>query len=275
MEPIATPSALTAIAGPMKDWPLWLFTATALTLRRVGVTPELVGKKFGYEIKRSHGVDFIVRTNSVDVENIEWMSDSIFLDELFRSNLSAKDCIVDLGSHIGSFALIGVFHTGCRAVCFEPDGESFRISRANAHLNRLAGLVDFHMTAVGGIDGKAVLYQCHENWGHTIFAKSGPNNRLTGIKREVPILSLDSVLKRVPPSEHLFIKFNIEGAEFQMFENAISHVLQRVNVFVGEVHYYLGHDDFGLCLERLETSGFATDLIPFADDRAILVARRR
>jgi FkbM family methyltransferase len=228
-----------------------------------------------YEITRSHGVDFVVRTASVDVENIHWMAESIFLDELFKSGLGERDCIADLGSHIGSFALTGVFRTGCRAVCFEPDDESFRISQANAYLNNLANSVDFHQSAVGGSNGTVVLYQTDENWGHTIFANGGPSNRLTGIKKEVPMLSFDSALTLVPPAEYLFVKFNIEGAEFQMFENASSHALERVNAFVGEVHYDLGEGDFQPSVERLKSSGFAINLIPQGDVRAILVARRR
>jgi FkbM family methyltransferase len=227
-----------------------------------------------YEILSRLDVHFIVRTNSVDVDNLEWMVGSEFLHEALQADLGTRDTILDLGSHIGTFALPVVARTHCKTICFEPDAESLALSRANFILNRLDHLAEFHQAAVGGADGTLMLHEAVENWGHTILADGGPANALTGTRREVPLMSLDSVLHLVPNDDRLFVKVNTEGAEFDIFRNASEQALQRIDTLVGEIHYDLGPGDFQPCLARLRGAGFQIELAPLGEMRAILVAKR-
>jgi FkbM family methyltransferase len=227
-----------------------------------------------YEITSRLNVHFIVRSNSVDVDNLDWMVGSEFLQEALAVDLEPTDTILDLGSHIGTFALPVVAKTHCRAICFEPDDASLALSRANFALNRLDHLATFHQAAVAGSDGTVVLHEALENWGHTILADGGPANTLTGMKREVPLLSLDSALRLVPGEGRLFVKVNTEGAEFEMFSQASDQALRRIDHLVGEIHYDLVPFDFTPCVDRLEAVGFAIKLIPLGETRAILVGTR-
>jgi FkbM family methyltransferase len=227
-----------------------------------------------YQIKPSLGLHFIIRSDSVDRSNLRWMSGSMFMQALREAPLTRSDCILDLGAHIGTFALPAVAEKGCRAYCYEPDAESLRVCRANAVLNDLDRLVEFHQCAVAGSDGTAVFHESDENWGHTLVESGGPYNKLTGVTRDVTVVSLDTVLRDVPASARVFVKFNIEGAEYAMFANASMPALARIDVLVGEVHYDLGQGDFAPCVARLQEAGFTVDLIPEGDVRAIMVARR-
>lgn len=227
-----------------------------------------------YEITNTLGVSFIIRSESVDKDTLDWMSQSLFIRALFDTNLTRDDITIDLGSHIGSFALPAVLHKQCKAICFEPDTESLVISKASATLNNLDHLVAFHQCAVGGTDGNILLNQSDQNWGHTIIENGGPCNKLTGIKHEVPLVSLDTVLRCAPETACLFVKFNTEGAEFEMFKNASIMALGRIGSLVGEVHYDLGLGDFDPCISRLQDAGFIVTLVPQGETRSILIGRR-
>jgi FkbM family methyltransferase len=241
-----------------------------------------------YQIKRSLGLHFIIRSesvvrrnlrwmsrsDSVDLISLRWMGGSMFLQTLRETRLTLSDCILDLGAHIGTFALPAVAEKGCRAHCYEPDAESLRVCRANAVLNDLDHLVEFHQCAVAGSDGTAVFHESDKNWAHTLLESGGPHNRLTGVTHEVAMVSLDTVLRDVPASARVFVKFNIEGAEYAMLANASMPALARIEALVGEVHYDLGQSDFSPCVARLQEAGFTVDLVSEGDLRAIMVARR-
>ena len=226
------------------------------------------------EIKSAMGVHFILRSNTVDHDNLDWMSQSLFIQELFETPLTENDFIIDLGSHVGTFAIPAVWHKRCRGICFEPSSDSLRLSKANAILNGVDHLLDFHQRAAGGSDGTVLLHEADQNWGHTIIENGGPNNKLTGVKHSVQLVSLNTILRDIPAASRLFLKFNIEGAEFEMFRNASQQMLTKISSLVGEVHYDLGKGDFQPCVMRLNEAGFQVNLIPQGDVRAILIARK-
>ena len=70
------------------------------------------------EIKNAMGVNFILRSNTVDQYNLDWMSQSFFIRELFDTRLTENDFIIDLGSHIGTFAIPAVWDKQCRGILF-------------------------------------------------------------------------------------------------------------------------------------------------------------
>ncbi len=164
---------------------------------------------------------------------------------------------------------------GCRALLCEPDEASLRLSCATAMLNRLDARIDALLCAVGGHDGRLRLYESDQNWGHTTIAGGGPWNQLTGASTEIDALSLASVFQRAGPARRTFVKVNIEGAEFDMFEQADLPTLARADTYVGEIHYDLGRPDFTQAGQRLAQAGFEVVLHPMGDLRAILVAQRR
>jgi FkbM family methyltransferase len=227
-----------------------------------------------HEIKRGLGLDFIVRTDSVDRENLDWMSDSPFIQAFRDARVACDDHVLDLGSHIGTFSLAAALEANCRVIGFEPDRESFNLARANALINKLDHLVTFHCAAIGGRDGVAFLYEASENWGHTLISTGGPYNKLTGNKTEVALLSLDKALTHIPGDKCRFVKFNIEGAEFDMLQQASKHALQKIDTLVGEVHHDIGAGLLEPCIAKLKDNGFDINVTPCGEVRSILLAKK-
>jgi len=228
-----------------------------------------------HEIVRRLDVDFIVRSSTVDIDNLNWMGGSIFLQTAFSFGLTADDAVFDLGAHIGSFALPLVQRHRCRAYGFEPDPASLRLAQSTALLNGLDELAHFLPYGVGGSDGTVQLFESDETWGHTIVAGGGPANRLTGRSVEIPVMSLASALDVAGDAARRFVKVNTEGAEFDMFEQASPDTLRRVDCFVAEIHFDLGRPDFTPCQQRLQAAGFMVSMLPDGGSRAMMVAMRR
>lgn len=228
-----------------------------------------------HEIARRMEVDFILRTGSTDLPSLDWLLNSVFMSTALAFDWTADDLALDFGAHIGSFALPLVRRFGCRAACFEPDAASLRVARATAVLNGLDERVQFHGCGIGGADGTAQLYESDENWGHTTVEGGGEWNRLTGRSTEITVLSLASALALAGPARRRFVKVNIEGAEYAMFEQAGRETLRAVDCFVGELHHDLGRTDFGASRAALEAAGFEVTLHPVSELRPLLVAHRR
>ncbi len=228
-----------------------------------------------HEIVRRMDVDFILRSGTVDLPSLDWLLGSVFMSTALAFDWTPEDLALDFGSHVGSFALPLVRRFGCRAACFEPDADSLRLSRATAVLNGLDDRIVFSGCGIGGVDGTVRLYESDENWGHTIVEGGGEWNRLTGRSAEIEVLSLASALQVAGPARRRLVKVNIEGAEFEMFEQASTEIVTQVDAFVGEIHHDLGRPDFSTCRARLEEAGFEVALHPLNDLRALLVAHRR
>ena len=228
-----------------------------------------------HEITRRLDVDFILRTGSMDQPSLDWLLGSVFWSTAMAFDWSPDDMALDFGAHIGSFALPLVRRFGCRAACFEPDADSLRLARATAVLNGLEGRMLFSGCGIGGADGTVQLFESDENWGHTIVEGGGEWNRLTGRSAQIQVLSLASALQMAGPARRRFVKVNIEGAEFAMFEQASADTLRQVDCFVGEIHHDLGRPTFDSCRAALEGAGFTVQLEPEGALRPLLVAHRR
>lgn len=226
-----------------------------------------------HEIVSLAGVELVIRKGTVDRENIDWMVSSLFLVALREAVTSPNDTVLDLGAHIGSFSVIAAKEFGARVIGFEPDDHSIGLARANALINGMQDRVIFHRAAVGRADGTVPLYESTENWGHTIIAGGGPHNSLTGRVTNVPMLSLASVMEHVS-GVCAFMKFNIEGAEYGMFDQVSCETLASIRAMAGEMHYDLGGGEVDSCVAKLQQCGFIVDLIPQNEMRAILVAVR-
>jgi FkbM family methyltransferase len=219
------------------------------------------------------GIELIIRAETVDRENVDWMGESLFWKLFEERSIGSGDVVLDLGAHIGSFGILASHSRGCRVVAFEPDRESMRLCRANALLNGLEGRFEFVEAVVGGSDCTVQLYEALENWGHTIFSSGGPHNLLTGKSVDVPCYSLKKALEVGKCDFCAFVKVNIEGAEFDMIEMADEETLSRVGALAAEVHYDLVKRSPEHMISKLKRANFSVHLEP-AGERAILLAWR-
>lgn len=260
------------IASRRRNLVLWR-TVISKAVRAMGeqrvVSPTAAKPLMNHAVIHWKGVELITRSETVDRESAHWIGESSFWKLFEQSATSSRDVVLDLGAHIGSFGILASHARGCRVVAFEPDRDSMRLCRANALLNGFEDRFQFVEAAVGGSDCTVQFYEAFQNWGHTMFSSV---EGLTGQSVHVPCYSLK---KAVDLSSDFcaFVKVNIEGAEFEMIEQADTETLNRIGALAGEVHYDLVKRSSEQMISKLKSANFKIRLEP-ADGRAILLAWR-
>ena len=148
----------------------------------------------------------------------------IFFKEIPSFRPAEKPVIIDIGAHIGTFSLYACSKFPQADVyAFEASYDTYKILEANKNNNSLSKLHVFH-NAVSGKAGDISLYHNKEtgNWGHSTTKK------LSNSFESVEAYTLHDIIK-ANGIEHIdLIKFNCEGAEFNILTNTSSQIIQKI-----------------------------------------------
>jgi FkbM family methyltransferase len=130
------------------------------------------------------------------------------------------DVFVDCGAHVGLFTLIASIASGRtgRVLAIEPLAENVQLLRENIAANKLEG-VDVVEAAAGSHAGRATLFRGRDGrdaWS-TLFPPDSTTEYLDAADqaptRDVPLLTLDSLVESHGLSHIAFVKIDAEGAE--------------------------------------------------------------
>lgn len=221
-------------------------------------------------IGRFGGFDVAYRAGTADEKVIAHsFDDDIFLPGVPEYAPRRDDVVLDVGAHIGTFALAaarrapeGIVHA------VEASGETFNYLRVNAALNGLANLVPHHL-ALTDRPGTVRLHHNSGNWGHSIMKPLSPRGE------DVPADSLEGFWSRCGLDRVAFAKFNCEGAKFPILMAAPVDLLRRISTMLVLYHldFAVGHRLEPL-LARLEEAGFVLRVDRRSATRGWIVARR-
>lgn len=118
--------------------------------------------------------------------------------------LQPGDHVLDVGANVGTHAVYFAGVAGCRVTAFEPVPAVAALLLENCRINGLGSMIDVHAEAVGSAPGTAqVISSDEKNSGATRLAES--------LEGGLPLVSLDSLLDRLPPVRVL--KIDVEGME--------------------------------------------------------------
>ncbi len=135
--------------------------------------------------------------------------------------------IVDLGAHFGDTALYyHVRYPKATIIAVEPSPENYeRLIKNTKDIPQIIPV----QAAIGKVDGVINLSQGTSALGYSTLNQENVSNSI-----EVTQLMLNTLLKKYSIGKADLIKFDIEGAEFDVFYDAT--VAQLSTAFVGEVH---------------------------------------
>lgn len=170
------------------------------------------------------------KTFSFDLENIYefLLLKEIFFDEAYDiSPKKEAEVILDLGSNIGlSVLYFRLKYPEAKIYAFEPDPNTF--TKLEKNIKGFSGIRIFQQ-AVSGESGKIKFYSYPKSISSSLKQRfEGGNEILVEAKK------LDDILEDLNLEKIDIIKYDVEGAELDIFQNF--EKLSLVGRLIGELH---------------------------------------
>jgi FkbM family methyltransferase len=222
---------------------------------------------------------FALRNNRLRDTIVDlYMALSCFHDQQYNPagfTLREGETVIDIGGHIGSFALYAAACVGSqgRVIVYEPAPDN------NAHLCQnvaQSGLfnVDVFSVAVAGSKGERLFFYDPANTAMHNFYQQG-NHVLN-----VPTVTLADIFSELALDRCHFLKIDCEGAEYEILLHTPHPVLRKIDRIAMEYHRppYYGlnkeeHDPERLAA-YLREAGFTVRMEPENKMHGLLFASR-
>ena len=149
----------------------------------------------------------------------------VWVEDTYRVTPSkiVDGVVVDMGANVGVFTLMAAKLGARRVIACEPNADNYRRLLGNLALNpAIAGCVEPKHVAVHGSSGTVLIDGA---WG---AARVGPQGD------EVASISLAELLDGIP--DVAFLKVDVEGSEFAIFDAAPVEVIARCKWIAMELH---------------------------------------
>jgi len=200
--------------------PLWISMKKRLRLR--------TDKRVKVRMKENNSTYNLFISESGDVDSLK----EVFLNKEyeFETNTSPK-VIFDLGSNCGISAIFfRLQYPDAKIYCFEPSPEVFKKLQTN--VMQFDNIYTFNI-AVSGKDGKEDFYVSPDNSLFSSLFQRLPDQKSIAIEGK----TLDSLMNDLMVGEIDILKFDVEGAELEVFRNF--NKISQVKYFIGELHWDL------------------------------------
>ena len=225
-------------------------------------------KKNQVILKTKNKMKIIIRANNSNDINV---FSEIWLEETYLKwgiNFSKNSNVVDIGSHVGLFALhIASMNKNSQILCFEPSNDNFEILKQNVKLNNLKQIKIFHK-AVSSKNGKIELnINTHDPSGHSIKKESDK-------KETIESITLEKIFEENNLEKCNLLKLDCEGAEYEILFSTSEENLKKINQICLEYHKFDDEPDLHKKLLRyLEDNGYVTKMEDFEKNGFIFAKR--
>ena len=138
--------------------------------------------------------------------------------EIITKVLPHVDVFVDIGANLGYYTCLAL-QSGKRVIAFEPQQQNLQCLFQNLTANGWEESAEVFPLALSERPGLLTLYGASGPSASLIKNWAGYSSRF---KKIVPVSTLDNVLVGRFLGKQLFIKMDVEGAEFQVLKGALS-----------------------------------------------------
>lgn len=203
-------------------------------------------------VEAEGGARFKVRVNTSDILVVWEIWKAKIYDDV-RFPIAARDIVVDIGAHIGVFAVRAArLAHGGRVYAYEAYSKNYALLAENRQLN---GLDNLH------IDNRAVSGRR----GEMNFYVPGDNGALGSFLQEtdspmevVQATTLADIIAEHDLEQIDYLKVDVEGAEYDILSNCSQETLAKVRCVVMEYHEFVGDTRTHLDLvDLLSSHGFS------------------
>lgn len=177
--------------------------------------------------------------------------------------------IIDIGAHIGTFSLLSaVKFDDVSVYAFEPNIDSYELLNQNVVSNNLNNVHPKNL-AVTAKSGKVELHLDSENWGHSTTFQFGAEKQL------VDSITLGDFIDKNTGHCDL-IKFNCEGAEFEIIYSLSADQLSKIGMLLILYHEDLANAGKSKALyQLLKKNRFTSRIVNKHESRGWLIAKNR
>lgn len=194
----------------------------------------------------------------------------IFFKEIPSFRPHRNPVIIDIGAHIGTFSILSsIKYPDATIYAYEASLDSYRLLEVNRQINNLHRIKIFHR-AVAGLCGSVKLFHSQQtgNWGHSI------TKPLSTSFEDVEAINLSTIFEDNNIQFVDLIKFNCEGAEFDIIFKTPDSVLTKIGLAIILYHedLYAGDGNAARLASWLKTLGFRVITIKKGDKRGWLIA---
>lgn len=144
---------------------------------------------------------------------------SLYLLRLMLSCIQPGDVVLDLGAHIGSFALAAAAR-GCRVIAVEASPDNANLIRESIRVNQWSDRCQVIHAAVSDRDGE-LAFTSYGPWGHVWNAQTDMP------AKSVPAIRVDTLLQQHGCERLDFIKMDVEGSEVAALSGAAKWVARQ------------------------------------------------
>ncbi|MFZ2190540.1 MAG: FkbM family methyltransferase [Candidatus Magasanikiibacteriota bacterium] len=207
--------------------------------------------------------------------------DEIFVDKMYRSTeniiLDNKNCILDIGAHIGLFSIYAsVLNPKVKIIALEPEPSNFALMKENLKLNHCKNVVVKQTALIASEESEVTLQLSKNSHNHIVPLLNcyivDPANK----EIEVSATNLEKMILKNKLDKIGLLKMDIEGAEFEIFENVEDGILNIVENIA--VEYHETENNKHIDLENIFRShGFSVEHFPNHYDKkfGLLLCRNK
>jgi FkbM family methyltransferase len=139
---------------------------------------------------------------------------------LIQSFLGQVDLFVDIGANLGYYTCLAL-QNNTPVIAFEPQQQNLQCLLQNLVANDWKEKVEVFPVALSDKPGLLTLYGASGPSASLVKNWAGYSSRFQKI---VPVTTLDAVLGLRFADQHLFIKIDVEGAEYGVLRGALQNI---------------------------------------------------
>lgn len=174
-----------------------------------------------------------------------------------EDRVNAKSVFFDIGAANGAITLLAAIK-GARVLAYEPNPIIYNVLQRNMELND--SITNRVETLNCGISNSKFLLPFSQGADTTVISDIVVSNHALGGVRDVSILDLPTELERASQTEEVFIKMDIEGAEWRILgdENCLRSMQKVRATMILAVHpgFYRPHRRLFRGLNRVSLEVF-------------------
>ena len=180
-----------------------------------------------YTLELRNGLRFRCRANTADANEAVVVGLAREYAASWLVRLPPRATVIDLGSHIGAFAVLAAhLHPDLTVHAYEPSSENVRLLHENLKLNAADARVVVHRAAASERDGRAsLLLSASTDAFHVVSGAIRPGDRDEAFEY-VQTRSLASIVRESGVERVDLLKMDIEGSEYAVLESSPGAIAQ-------------------------------------------------